>query len=199
MKERIEQSKAVEQIDILTREIIKITNQTSLLALNANIEAARAGEAGRGFAVVASEIGTLADNSARAAGDIQKVSKEVIGAVDELARESEQMIHFMNETAMIGYESLLENSRNYRNDVSHLSETMNDFADESMSLNQNIESIKEALDAVSIAVEESAKGVVSVTEMASDMSMNMKSIKDEAESNKEIVGQLEAEVLKFKL
>ena len=76
---------------------------------------------------------------------------------------------------------------------------MNDFADESMSLNQNIESIKEALDAVSIAVEESAKGVVSVTEMASDMSMNMKSIKDEAESNKEIVGQLEAEVLKFKL
>lgn len=199
MKERIEQSKAVEQIDILTREIIKITNQTSLLALNANIEAARAGEAGRGFAVVASEIGTLADNSARAAGDIQKVSKEVIGAVDELARKSEQMIHFMNETAMIGYESLLENSRNYRNDVSHLSETMNDFADESMSLNQNIESIKEALDAVSIAVEESAKGVVSVTEMASDMSMNMKSIKDEAESNKEIVGQLEAEVLKFKL
>ena len=199
MKERIEQSKAVEQIDILTREIIKITNQTSLLALNANIEAARAGEAGRGFAVVASEIGTLADNSARAAGDIQKVSKEVIGAVDELARKSEQMIHFMNETAMIGYESLLENSRNYRNEVSHLSETMNDFADESMSLNQNIESIKEALDAVSIAVEESAKGVVSVTEMASDMSMNMKSIKDEAESNKEIVGQLEAEVLKFKL
>ena len=43
---------------------------------------------------------------------------------------------------------------------------MNDFAGESMRLNDNIESIKEAVDAVSIAVEESTRGVVSVTEMA---------------------------------
>lgn len=199
MDERIRRSKAVEQINILTTEIINITDQTSLLALNASIEAARAGEAGRGFAVVASEIGALADNSARAAAGIQKVSKEVIHAVNELASESEQMIRFMNETAMAGYEILLDNSLNYKNDVSHLSETMSGFADESLDLNRNIDSIKEALDAVSIAVEESAKGVVSVTEMASDMSMSMESIKGEAESNKEVAGKLEGEVRKFKL
>lgn len=199
MNERIQRSRAVEQINTLTAEIINITDQTSLLALNASIEAARAGEAGRGFAVVASEIGSLADNSARAAEGIQKVSKEVIHAVNELASESEQMIRFMNETAMAGYESLLDNSLNYKNDVGHLSETMSGFADESLDLNKNIDSIKEAVDAVSIAVEESAKGVVSVTEMASDMSMSMDSIKGEAESNKEIAGQLEGEVQKFKL
>ncbi|MDE7231822.1 MAG: HAMP domain-containing protein [Lachnospiraceae bacterium] len=199
MSERIERSKAVEQIDTLTAEIINITDQTSLLALNASIEAARAGEAGKGFAVVASEIGSLADNSARAAEGIQKVSQEVIHAVNELASESEQMIRFMNETAMAGYERLLDNSQNYKNDVGHLSETMNDFADESMQLNDNIDSIKESVDAVNIAVEESAKGVVDVTAMASDMAVSMENIQNEAEGNREIAGQLETEVGKFKL
>lgn len=199
MNERIQRSKAVEQIDKLTEEIINITDQTSLLALNASIEAARAGEAGKGFAVVASEIGALADNSARAAEGIQKVSQEVIHAVNELASESEHMIHFMNETAMAGYERLLDNSNNYKSDVKHLSETMRDFAEESMHLNNNIDSIKEAVDAVNVAVEESAKGIVEVTEMASNMTISMESIKAEADGNRKIAGQLETEVSKFKL
>lgn len=199
MSERIERSKAVEHIDALTNEIINITDQTSLLSLNASIEAARAGEAGKGFAVVASEIGSLADNSARAAEGIQRVSQEVIHAVNELANESEHMIRFMNETAMAGYERLLDNSINYKNDVSRLSETMNGFADESIRLNNDIDSIKEAVDAVNIAVSESANGIVGVTEMATDMTVSMESIKGEAEGNREIAGQLEAEVGKFKL
>lgn len=199
MSERIERSKAVEHIDTLTAEIINITDQTSLLSLNASIEAARAGEAGRGFAVVASEIGSLADNSARAAEGIQRVSQEVIRAVNELADESERMIRFMNETAMAGYERLLDNSTNYKNDVGRLSETMNNFADVSMRLNNSIDNIKEAVGAVNIAVAESAKGIVGVTEMASSMTVSMESIKDEAESNRDIAGQLESEVGKFKL
>ena len=148
---------------------------------------------------MASEIGALADDSARAAEGIQRVSQEVIHAVNELAGESERMIGFMNETAMAGYERLSDNSRDFKNDVNHLGETMKDFADESMRLNDNIDSIKEALDAVSIAVEESTKGVVSVTEMTADMNTGMESIKGEAEGNREIAGQLEAEVGKFKM
>ena len=123
----------------------------------------------------------------------------MIHAVNELANESEQMIHFMNETAMAGYERLLDNSINYKNDVSRLSETMNGFADESMRLNNNIDNIKEAVDAVNIAAAESAKGIVDVTEMASGMTVSMGSIKDEAEGNRDIAGQLESEVGKFKL
>lgn len=199
VNEKIQRSKAVEQINSLTMEIINISDQTSLLSLNANIEAARAGEAGRGFAVVAAEIGSLADNSAKAAEAIQRVSQEVINAVNELAQEAEQMIRFMNETAMAGYERLLDNSKNYQSDVGRLSDTMKEFALESDNLSKNIDNIKEVVAAVNIAVEESAKGVVNVTEVASDMTDSMENINNEAGSNKEIASQLEAEVRKFKL
>lgn len=49
LRQKIEQSRTVEQISVLTDNIIEITDQTNLLALNASIEAARAGEAGKGL------------------------------------------------------------------------------------------------------------------------------------------------------
>lgn len=199
VNEKIEKSKAVEEISALTATIIGITEQTNLLALNASIEAARAGEAGRGFAVVADEIGKLASNSAETATQIQRVSTEVVGAVNELAGEAEAMLTFMDETAMTGYEKLLDTSENYRKDVQDMSRMMQMFADESSQVKQSIDEIKEAISAVSIAVEESAKGVTNVTEMSVDLTSSVGDIEHEANSNMSIANQLNAEVNKFKL
>lgn len=197
--EKIQKSKAVEEISILTENIIGITDQTNLLALNASIEAARAGDAGRGFAVVANEIGQLATNSAETAVQIQKVSADVIEAVDELTEKAQQMIRFMEETAMNGYVKLCETSENYQQDVGRMNEMMKEFAQESDSIRESMDQIKESISAVSTAVEESAKGVTNVTEMSVALANNVVDIKNEADSNKDVAIQLDGEVNKFKL
>ena len=199
VNQKIEQSKAVEQISQLTAEIISITDQTNLLALNASIEAARAGEAGRGFAVVADEIGKLATDSAEAAGEISRVSAVVINAVDELAKEAEEMLTFMEETAMGGYEKLLETSEEYRSNVGEMNSMMQNFAEQSQQLRENVDNIKEAIEAVNIAVEESTRGVTNVAETSVNLTSSVSDIESEAGTNMEIADQLNTEVNKFKI
>ncbi|MCM1123735.1 MAG: methyl-accepting chemotaxis protein [Eubacterium sp.] len=199
VQDKIERSKDVEKVRELTRDIINITEETNLLSLNATIEAARAGEAGRGFAVVADEIGKLAANSAESAEEIQKVTAEVIQTVDELAAEAQQMLAFMNETAIGGYEKLLETSESYQNNVGDMNEMMQNFAAESERLKMGMDEIKNAINDVKTAVSESTIGVTNVSETAVRLTGNVGEIGKEADSNLEIVDRLNGEVGKFKL
>ena len=78
-----ELSKAASRIGDVVELINTIAGQTNLLALNATIEAARAGEAGRGFAVVASEVKALAEQTAKATGEISQQISGIQAATQE--------------------------------------------------------------------------------------------------------------------
>lgn len=199
LNEKIEQSQAVQEIAQLTANIIEITDQTNLLALNASIEAARAGEAGKGFAVVADEIGKLAANSAEAAEQIQKVSAAVVEAVNGLAQEAENMVEFAGITAVDGYQQLVEMSEFYRKDAGDMNAVMEDFTSAAGELQKAMDEIKESMTAVSAAVEESAKGIVNVAEMSTDLTGSVGDIQKAADHNNEIADLLDTEVKRFKL
>ncbi len=91
-----ETAKKVKNLGESSQKIFTVVNliknfaeQTNVLALNASLEAARAGEEGRGFAIVAEEIRELAQQSAKATNDIEKLISSIQRATSEVVTAME--------------------------------------------------------------------------------------------------------------
>ena len=172
----IEESKSVEQVNVLTKEILAISSKTNLLALNASIEAARAGEAGRGFAVVADEIRELADHSRVAANDIQNVNSMVVKAVSGLIESSDNMVKYVNESVMPDYEGFVASGQQYSSDASYINEIVTEVSHMAVELRTLVKSITAEVAGIAETVEASTEEVSGSAEHIRELSGQIDSL-----------------------
>lgn len=156
LRKAIEQSKAVERIQILSDAILAISSKTNLLALNAAIEASRAGSAGSGFAVVAEEIRNLAENSKQTINEIKEVTKLIIESVQILSESAEQVLGFLEDKVVKDYDMLAATGEQYNNDAQMLNEMVTNLSATTEELYASIQSMAKAINDVAVASEEGA-------------------------------------------
>ena len=124
-----------------------ITNQTSLLALNASIEAARAGEAGRGFSVVATEISGMATRTKEATVHITELISNVSNAIMEVVGVVSKMVEGINDektgtsNAEESFESIADNTRAIQNNADTLSRSISELQNANKEIVDSIQTI----------------------------------------------------------
>lgn len=193
----IEESKAVEQINVLSDSILQITAQTNLLALNAAIEAARAGEAGRGFSVVAEEIRKLAENSKTAVNEIQVVTKQVVSSVENLSASSANVLEFINKQVVNDYQIMVDTGEQYYKDAEFVNELVNDFSATSEELSASIQEMAKVIEEIAIAANQGAEGTTNIAQKSITVLENSDEVLKQADVTKESSDHLVRLAAKF--
>lgn len=199
LKTAIEKASAVSQIEFLAQAILQITEQTNLLSLNAAIEAARAGDAGKGFAVVADEIRKLADQSSKTAADIKSIVITVNESVNALTKSAGVLLDFVDADVLSDYQKLINTGEQYYSDSVQFSTMMNEFNESSKAMNFSITNIVNALEQVSTSVNDSAKGVETITVKTAEVAEKFAEVNNSSQSNLISSKKLKDQVSKFTL
>ncbi len=148
---------AADRIGAAVSLIRSIADQTNLLALNATIEAARAGAAGKGFAVVAAEVKALAEQTARATGEIgtqiaavQTETARAVAAIDGIGSTIEQLSEIslsvssaVTEQAAVTRD-LTENMQSAAHSVETARTAMAEIAASAASVDASVRTVSEA-------------------------------------------------------
>lgn len=199
LERAIEESKQVEQINSLTGAILTISDQTSLLSLNASIEAARAGETGRGFAVVAEEIRKLAETSQETAMEIQNITESVHDSVENLCDCAGEVLQFMETGMHDTFQKLLDTSEQYNGDAEHMKQILDEFSEVANQIGVEINLISEAFENLKRATAEGASGTSEVAQNAECVMGNAVALKDEGNQLENLSQTLENTISKFKV
>lgn len=157
----------VDKVASIANMILKISNQTTILALNASVESARAGEAGKGFSVIAEQIRQLAEETKDSTVNITNIvdelnlnAKTVVEAVGVSLNATESQNQMIN-TAAEAFDELSSNMNILINNIQEIAGRVEHL---SISNNQIVENITQ-LSALSEEVSASAEETSDLTEM----------------------------------
>lgn len=158
----------VSKINELTDAIVEISDQTSLLSLNASIEAARAGDAGRGFSVVAKEISNLSHRSLESVKDINSIIAEVNTAVDNMSVVLSETLSFLEKTVLTDYDKFNRVGQQYMEDADIYSRSMQNISSEIQQLNTSIQQITTGIGEIQTTISDASIGVSDIAEKTSN-------------------------------
>lgn len=189
---------ASHEITGITELIGNISEETSLLSLNASIEAARAGEAGRGFAVVATEISKLADTTAGSADNIAKLIREVDGFIADTVRQVDVSVANINKsgerinTAVNTFDKIYE-------EIMSVEKVINKVIDEIQVVNNeamNVSAISEEQAASTALISDTSKNMV---EQANNLAKQSEQVADGAKILTQTSEELTKQMNKFRV
>ncbi len=182
---------AAQEIGKVVETITDISEQDNLLALNATIAAARAGEAGQGFAVVANEIKELAQQTAKATGEIkrqvsaiQSSTKGTVVQIDNITEVVAKVDEIVSKIAA----AVEEQSVTTREIAGNVAQASGGIGEINMSVGQS-----------NTVAAEIAKEISEVTQAAGGMSNSSSQVNLNSEHLAKLAAQLDAMVRRFKI
>ena len=194
-----ETSKQTKKIQAASAQIREIADETNMLALNASIEAARAGEAGKGFAVVAGEIGVLAGNTNAAANEIQKMSKEVVEAIQGLGALADKMLHFLEHEISGDYQKFGELSHGFAEKSDEIRGSMEQLLNNMEEYAEVLQKIRMAMESVGGASEENNAEIIQLSERLEAIDEEMKSIETTVEDTFSAISGMNRELSAYRV
>lgn len=169
-------------ITAIVTTINKISDQTNLLSLNAAIEAEKAGEYGKGFSVVAREITRLADQTANATSDIERMVGEMQGSVTKGVMEMDRFI---------------KDVKSESDEVSDVGNKFNNVIDQVRGLIPEFDIVEEGISEQSESANEISQAMGQLTEVAAQTRESLEEFKYATEQLNEAVSGLQSEVGRF--